>query len=87
MNGLAAPMDDYCPTGSQTLSASPGRSGTIALEDWVDDLETTGDAPEETSLGGGVGPGSIPNVSVSCDGNRLSLGGLDLPVNSRWTGQ
>jgi hypothetical protein len=74
-------------TGISTADWSPGEEGTIDLENWVDDLVTTGDAPEETGLGGGVGFGSVPNVLVTCDGDGLKLGGLELPVYSRWTRQ
>ncbi|MBX3098343.1 MAG: hypothetical protein KF761_02080 [Salinibacterium sp.] len=71
-------------TGMSTADWSPGEPGTIDLENWVDDLEVTGDAPEESGLGGGVGFGSIPTVSVTCEGDRLKLGGLDLPLDSHW---
>ncbi|MDP3208654.1 MAG: hypothetical protein Q8M65_05860, partial [Rhodoglobus sp.] len=74
-------------TGQSTADWSTGESGTIDLENWVDDLETTGDAPEESGLGGGVGFGRIPTVNVTCEGNRLKLGGLDLPLDSHWTRQ
>jgi hypothetical protein len=74
-------------TGFSTAEWSEGESGTIDLDNWVDDLETTGDAPEETGLGGGVGFGSVPNVIADCEGNRLSLQGLELPLVSHWTRQ
>jgi len=74
-------------TGLSTAEWSPGESGTIELADWVDDLETTGDAPEDSGLGGGVGFGSIPTVNMTCEGDGLTLSGLDLPLDSHWTRQ
>jgi hypothetical protein len=74
-------------TGISTADWSPGEDGTIDLENWVDDVVTTGDAPEETGLGGGVGFGSVPNVLVTCEGDQLRLEGLELPVYSLWMRQ
>jgi hypothetical protein len=74
-------------TGISTADWSPGEDGTIDLKNWVDDLVTTGDAPEETGLGGGVGFGSVPNVLATCEGAQLRLEGLELPVYSLWMRQ
>lgn len=74
-------------TGYSTAEWSPGEDGTIDLENWVDELESTGDAPEETGFGGGVGFADIPNVAMTCEGNQLSLKGYDLPLVSHWTRQ
>lgn len=74
-------------TGYSTAEWSEGEAGTIDLENWVDELESTGDAPEETGFGGGVGFGNIPNVSMTCVGDQLTLHGPDLPLISRWTRQ
>jgi len=74
--------------GYSTAEWLPGVDpGTIALTNWVDTLEVTGDAPEDSGLGGGVGFGAIPIVTASCDGDRLSLSGPDLPLVSHWTRQ
>ncbi len=74
-------------TGYSTADWSPGESGTINLENWRDELVSTGDAPEETGFGGGVGFANIPNVSMTCEGDHLSLHGPDLPLVSHWTRQ
>lgn len=73
--------------GFSTAEWTPGETGTIALADWVDTLEVTGDAPEESGLGGGVGFGAIPIVNMTCEGDNLTLSGLDLPLDSHWTRQ
>lgn len=91
--GGAMVLDSYervyatTTTGYSTAEWSPGEEGTIDLENWVDELESTGDAPEETGFGGGVGFANIPNVAMTCEGNQLSLNGYDLPLVSHWTRQ
>jgi hypothetical protein len=72
-------------TGLSTAEWSAGDSGTIILTDWVDDLHTTGDAPEESGLGGGVGFGYESTINATCEADRLTLSGNVLPVVSRWT--
>lgn len=74
-------------TGISTAEWSAGDAGTINLDNWVDELVTTGDAPEDTGLGGGVGFGNVANVSMTCDSDRLTLQGPDAPLVSRWNRQ
>lgn len=91
--GGAMVLDSYervyatTTTGYSTAEWSAGEAGTINLENWVDELESTGDAPEETGFGGGVGFANIPTVSMTCVGDQLSLNGPDLPLVSHWTRQ
>lgn len=74
-------------TGISTAEWAEGESGTIELTDWVDDLQTTGDAPEDSGLGGGVGFGYESSINATCEGDRLSLSGNVLPLTSHWTRQ
>jgi hypothetical protein len=94
VTGVSLAVDGYVrmystrSTGFSTAEWLQGVDpGTIALTEWVDTLEITGDAPEESGLGGGVGFGAVPIVSAVCDGDRLALSGPDLPLVSNWTRQ
>ena len=94
ITGVSLAVDGYVrmystrSTGYSTAEWLQGVDpGTIALSNWVDELEVTGDAPEDSGLGGGVGFGAIPIVTAVCDGDRLSLSGPDLPLVSNWTRQ